>query len=178
MRNLIDTLDVWLRALQCVRRMSIASYLLLPLVLLSATGCSSMKDWVMPQGVKLDWVSIVMSVAPGANRDYPLAIDLVIVSDETLAQRISNMTSREWFAARESLRKTYPETLEFDSLEIAPGESLTQPGKRWSGRRVAAALVFADYFSDGNHLARLESLKGRLRIEFGATDFSVTASEK
>ena len=53
MRNLIDTLGVWLRALQGVRRMSIASYLLLPLVLLSATGCSSMKDWVLPQGVKL-----------------------------------------------------------------------------------------------------------------------------
>ncbi len=182
MRNCIVTSGVWLRvwllALQGARRMSVARYLLLPMVLLCASGCSSMKDWMMPQGVKLDWTSVAMSVAPGANRDFPLAIDLVFVSDETLAQRLTNMTSREWFAVRESLRKTYPETLEFESLEIAPGESLTQSGKRWSGRRVAAALVFADYFSEGNHLARLESLKGRLHVEFGATDFSVTASEK
>lgn len=153
-------------------------YFVLPLFLLSAWGCSSMKTWVMPQGVKLDWESITLRVVAGANRDFPLAIDMVTVSDEALAQRLSSMSAREWFAARDSLRKANPETLAYESLEIAPGESVTQAGKRWSGQRVIAALVFADYFADGQHLARLESLKGRLQLEFGVNDFSVYASEK
>lgn len=174
----IVTLAAWLHALKNIFQIRQALYLLLPLVFLSTSGCSSMKNWVVPQGSKLHWESLSMHVVAGANRDFPLAIDVVMVSDEALAQRLSTMSSREWFAARESLRKTNPETLDFDSLEIAPGESLMQSGKRWSGRRVFAALVFADYFAEGLHLARLESLKGRLHLEFGVTDFSVTASEK
>lgn len=159
-------------------RVRTVSACLLSLLLISAAGCSAMKNWVMPQGVKLDWDVVSMQVIDGANRDFPLAIDVVMVSDDALAQRLSSMSARDWFAARDSLRKAYPDTLEFDSLELAPGESITQPGKRWSGRRVSAALLFADYFADGPHLARLESLKGRLYIEFGATDFSVSATEK
>lgn len=178
MSKLIVTFTAWLHVMKKSCAIRSTSYLLLPLVLLSASGCSSMKNWVAPQGAKLEWESISMQVVAGANRDFPLAIDVVMVGDEALAQRLSGMSSREWFAARDSLRKTNPETLEFDSVEIAPGESLKQSGKRWSGRRVFAALVFADYFADGNHVARLESLKGRLHMEFGVTDISVYASEK
>ncbi len=43
--------------------------LLLMLVMLMLTGCSTVKDYVMPSGVKLDWESVTLSVAAGANRD-------------------------------------------------------------------------------------------------------------
>ncbi|MFM7760471.1 MAG: hypothetical protein ACKO6R_06360, partial [Burkholderiaceae bacterium] len=48
----------------------------------SLAACSTVKDFVMTSGVKLDWESLSLSVAAGANNDYPLAIDVVLVSDE------------------------------------------------------------------------------------------------
>jgi type VI secretion system protein len=151
---------------------------LLMLVLLALTACSTVKDYVMPSGVKLDWESVTLSIAAGANRDYPIAVDVVLVSDEALAQRLLGMSARDWFSARSGLRKTYPDVLSVDSLELAPGESLTLPGKRWSGRRVAAALVFADYLVAGPHLARIDSLRGRVQLAFGANEFTVYSLEK
>ena len=152
--------------------------LLLMFVMLMLTGCSTVKDYVMPSGVKLDWESVTLSVAAGANRDYPLAIDVVLVNDEALEKRLLAMSARDWFSARNSLRKTYPDVLSVDSLELAPGESLTLPGKRWSGRRVAAALVFADYLVAGPHLARIDSLRGRVQLAFGANEFTAYRLEK
>ena len=152
--------------------------ILVMIVMLTLSGCSTVKDYVMPAGVKLDWESVAVSVDAGANRDYPLAIDVVLVSDEALAQRLLGMNARDWFSGRNSLRKTYPDVLSIDSLELAPGESLTLPGKRWSGRRVAAALVFADYLVAGPHLARIDSLRGRVQLAFGANEFTVYSLEK
>ena len=152
--------------------------MLVMIVMLTLSGCSSVKDYVMPAGVKLDWESVTVSVAAGANRDYPLAIDVVLVNDEALEKRLLAMSAREWFSARNGLRKTYPDALSVDSLELAPGESLTLPGKRWSGRRVTAALVFADYLVAGPHLARIDSLRGRVQLAFGANEFTAYSLEK
>lgn len=147
-------------------------------MLLTVSACSTVKDFVMPAGVKLDWESVTLSVAAGANRDYPLAIDIVLVSDDVLAQKLVGMNARDWFSARNGLRKTYPEALSVDSFELVPGESLSVPAKRWSGRRVAAALVFADFLVAGPHLARVESLRGRVLLDFGATTFTAYSLEK
>ena len=152
--------------------------MLVIIVMLTLSGCSTVKDYVMPAGVKLDWESVAVSVDAGANRDYPLAIDVVLVSDEALEKRLLAMSARDWFSTRNGLRKTYPDVLSVESVEMAPGESLTLPGKRWTGRRVAAALVFADYMVAGPHLARIESLRGRVQLAFGANEFTAYSLEK
>ncbi len=161
-----------LRLLPCACVLSIAC------ALLSLSGCSSVSALVFPPGVKLDWESVSLYIDPAANRDFPLAVDVVLVSDEALARKLAGMKSQEWFAARDGLRKSHPGELEFDSVELAPGDALTLPGKRYSGKRVFAALAFADYLSSGEHRVRLETLKGRISMEFGATDFSASASDK
>lgn len=141
-------------------------------------GCSTVSGMLFPPGVKPDWDSLSLYVDPAANRDFPLAVDLVLVSDEALAKRVAAMKAADWFAARDGLRKTARDDLAVESMELAPGAALTLPGKRFSGRRVFAALLFADYFTAGEHSARLEGLKGKIGIEFGATDFEVHAAEK
>lgn len=141
-------------------------------------GCSTMNNYLFPPGVKLDWDALSLYVDPEANRDFPLAVDVVLVSDEALAKRVSAMKAADWFAARDGLRKMNRDTLQVESAELAPGAMLSLPGKRFAGRRVFAALVFADYFSSGEHSARLDNLQGKIAIEFGATDFSVHAAEK
>ena len=141
-------------------------------------ACSTVKDFVMPSGVKLDWESVSLSVAAGANNDYPLAIDVVLVTDEALAQKLMGMTARDWFNARNGMRKAYPDAISIDSFELAPGESIKLSDKRWSGRRVAAALVFADYLVAGPHLARVDALRGRVQLDFGASEFTAYSLEK
>jgi len=144
----------------------------------SLAACSTVKDFVMSPGVKLDWDSLSLSVAAGANNDYPLAIDVVLVSDEALAQKLMGMTARDWFNARNGMRKAYPDLISIDSFELAPGESIKLSDKRWSGRRVAAALVFADYLVAGPHLARIDALRGRVQLDFGASEFTAYSLEK
>ncbi len=157
--------------------MKFARYGWLCIALLLA-GCSSVNGLLFPPGVKIDWDALSLYIDPAANRDFPLAVDLVLVSDEALAKRVAAMKASDWFAARDGLRKTARDDLAVDSMELAPGATLTLPGKRFSGRRVFAALLFADYFAAGEHSARLESLKGKIAVEFGATDFAVYAAEK
>lgn len=142
------------------------------------SGCSTVNGLLFPPGVKLDWEALSLYVDPVANRDFPLAVDLVLVSDETLAKRVSAMKASDWFAARDGLRKTHRDDLAIVSMELAPGDTREQPVRQLSGRRVFAAMVFADYFASGEHSARLESLTGKIAIEFGATDFMVHAAEK
>lgn len=154
---------------------------LLPCVALLLAGCSAMSTvngYLFPPGVKPDWDSLSLYIDPAANRDFPMAVDIVLVSDEAMAKRIAAMKAADWFAARDGLRKMPAGELDIVSMELPPGESLTLPGKRFAGRRVFAALVFADYFSAGEHSARLETLTGKIAIEFGATDFSVHAKSK
>ncbi len=169
-----------IRFLQALRARlrTAAAALALAGVLLPLAGCSSMKEMVFPPGVKLDWDSVSLYIDPAANRDFPVAVDVVLVSDEALARKLAVMKSQEWFGSRDGLRKAHPGELEVDSVELAPGDALTLPGKRYSGKRVFAALAFADYLTSGEHRVRLDSLKGRISMEFGATDFSASASDK
>ncbi|MCM0043389.1 MAG: hypothetical protein NBV65_02025 [Burkholderiaceae bacterium] len=150
----------------------------LALLLASCSTVSSVNSFLFPPGVKPDWDSLSLYVDPAANRDFPMAVDIVLVSDEALAKRIAAMKAADWFAARDGLRKMPGGELDIVSVELPPGESLTLPGKRFSGRRVFAALAFADYFSGGEQSARLETLTGKISIEFGAADFTVHAKGK
>ena len=153
--------------------------MLLALIAAQLLGaCSSMQSLIFPPGVKLSWDQVALHIDPAANRDFPVAVDIVLVMDESLARKVSGLKASEWFAARDGLRKLHPGELEIESAELAPGEMLTLPGKRFDGKRVFAAFAFADYFSNGEHRARLDSFKGKIILEFGATDFSVSASEK
>lgn len=148
------------------------------LLLLLLSGCSTVNGYLFPPGVKLDWDSVSLYADPAANRDFPLLVDVVTVTDENLAKKIGAMKAADWFAARDGLRKVHPGAVEVASVELAPGGAVTLPRSRFTRERVFAALAFADYFSAGEHSARLEAMKGRIAIEFGATEFSVAAAEK
>ncbi len=141
-------------------------------------GCTTVKGYLFPPGVKLDWDSLSLYVDPAANRDFPLAVDLVFVGDPALAKRVAVMKAQDWFGARDALRNANRDALQVVSLELAPGDSLMLPEKRLPDERLFAALVFADYFAPGEHSARLEQLTGKIAIEFGATELSVHATEK
>ena len=148
------------------------------MLLLCLGGCSMVKKTLFPPGVKLDWDLVSLTTAASSNRDFPVAVDIVLVMDEALARKISNMKAADWFASRAGLIKANPGDLDIESLELVPGATITLPGKRFSEKRVFLAVIVADYLTAGEHNVRVDTFKGKLSIELGATDFSVSASEK
>ena len=151
---------------------------MLMLLSLSLSGCSTVKNSLFPPGAKPDWNQISLTTTADSNRDFPVAVDIVLVMDEVLVRKISTMKASDWFASRAGLIKANPGDLDIESLELVPGATVTLPGKRFSERRVFLAVIMADYFTAGEHNVRVDTFKGKLRVELGATDFSVSASEK
>ncbi|MEO0315511.1 MAG: hypothetical protein RI928_1967 [Pseudomonadota bacterium] len=159
-------------------RAASSRWLALLLLMLSLGSCSTVKDTLFPPGVKPEWSQVSLTTIEGSNRDFPVAVDIVLVMDEALARKISTMKAADWFASRSGLIKANPGDLDIESLELVPGATITLPGKRFSEKRVFLAVIMADYFTSGEHNVRVDTFKGKLSVELGATDFSVSASEK
>ena len=130
------------------------------------------KELVFPSGEKLRWDQVSMGVGEQANKNFPVAVDIVLIFEEELVPRVSKLTANDWFKSKNYVLKTFPLDLAVNSWELAPGDSLQIPSSFFGKERVFAVMAFADYFSDGEHRVRIDHLKGGVILEFGVDDFS------
>lgn len=116
---------------------------------------------------------IAISVAPGANENAPIALDLVYVSDRPpLATALAELTAAEWFERRAQFKRDWPRDLEVRSWEVVPGQIL--PEERLPSPEVSSeALFFALYQAPGVHRARLAE-GGRVTVRLLADEMQVT----
>ena|SRR6476661_2636130 len=118
-------------------------------------------------------VAVRLDADPKINQDSPVPVELVVVYDKDLLAKLAGMTARDWFQNREQTRKDHPGEDDFVSIawEIVPGQSMPPQTLSFaSGAR--GGLVFADYFSDGAHRARVDPHQN-LRIHLQAEDVAV-----
>ncbi len=118
-------------------------------------------------------VAVRLDADPKINQDSPVPVELVVVYDKDLLAKLGGMTARDWFQNREQTRKDHPGEDDFVSIawEIVPGQSMPPQTLSFaSGAR--GGLVFADYFSDGAHRARVDPHQN-LRIHLQAEDVAV-----
>ena len=101
-----------------------------------------------------------------------LAVDIVLIFNEGLVTKVSELTSSDWFKSKNYILKTFPQDLAVKSWELAPGDSLQIPSSFFGTERVFSVMAFADYFSDGEHRVRIDQLRGGVILEFGIEDFS------
>ncbi|MSP87371.1 MAG: hypothetical protein EXQ92_00960 [Alphaproteobacteria bacterium] len=135
---------------------------------LSACGLGTWSGLV--NEVKLDSVTFV--TAPNANDNSPVAIDLVIAYDPMLLAELIKLPARQWFERREQFRRDYPETIQIESWELTPGQTLS--GRPIDVRRQSTgAVVFANYRSPGEHRVRVGKEK-TLVITLLAKTFTAT----
>ncbi|MBK1662226.1 type VI secretion protein [Paracraurococcus ruber] len=115
---------------------------------------------------------IAIAVAPGANDNTPIALDLVHVSDRPpLAGEIGALAAADWFERRSQYQRDWARDLEVRSWEVVPGQVL--PEERLPAPRVSSdAFVFALYRRPGAHRTRLAS-GGRLLVRLGAEEMQV-----
>ncbi|MBP2312798.1 hypothetical protein [Azospirillum soli] len=118
--------------------------------------------------------TVEIEVAPNANADNALAVDLVFVHENTLLPSFTEMPSANWFKNREQLKLANPTGIEVHSFEVIPGQK--GPRFKVEGRANDAlgAFVFAGYDTPGPHRARIDGIP-TVVLRLGEKDFAVAA---
>lgn len=118
-------------------------------------------------------VSVQVAAEPAINQDSPVPVELVVVFDKDLLAQLAGMTAHEWFQKRDQVHKDHPgeDDLITKSWEVVPGQTLSEESLSF-GSGARGGLVFADYFSDGAHRARVDPHQN-LKIRLLADDVAV-----
>jgi type VI secretion system protein len=125
-------------------------------------------------GEKAKWSEVTLDASDDVNNNSPVAVDIVLVSDEAMLARIAELPASKWFAGREDLARTFPKALRYKSWEIVPGFRIEVNGETFAGPRVAGAFVFANYRDPGAHRVRIERFSGRMVVQLNANNLIVT----
>ena len=142
------------------------------LLLVELAACGSL----FPKGTRVDWSELTLSAASNANQNSPVAVDVVMVLDEAMLARVTELTAAKWFGARADLQKTFPRSLSYLSWELVPGQTIRVPASAIGSPRVAAVLVFANYTTPGANRVRVEDLKGAVIARFDIQSFDVSTT--
>lgn len=127
-----------------------------------------------PKAVKPDWKKLQVVTAGDANNNSPLAIDVVLITDRALVDGVSALTAAQYFAARDDMRRSQPDALVVQSLELAPGQTFDIDPKPFRAKKGWAALMFANYGTPGAHRFRLQLDSSGYMANFNAQDALLT----
>jgi len=124
-------------------------------------------------GEKASWSQVTLTASDDMNNNSPLAVDVVLVSDDAMLARLAELPASKWFAGRADLLSTFPKSLRYRSWELVPGQRVDLSDDAFSGPRVVAAFVFANYPDPGAHRVRIQKFNGRLVVQLDSNSFSV-----
>ncbi|HVF68433.1 MAG TPA: hypothetical protein VM914_12255 [Pyrinomonadaceae bacterium] len=156
-----------------------ACVLLTPLLL---TGCPKKPKVItsrLPGGPKDSKLDLRVHVSERANGDNPVALDVLLVTDKELLKALEKMSASDWFAKREQIILDHPkeEQLVVTRLEVVPGQ-VVAPSLLVVKPEVRAGVVFANYFSPGEHRAVLDPRAKNVQINLEETKLEVVARKK
>jgi len=119
-------------------------------------------------------------IVPAANSNQPVAVDLLLVGDKALLKKLAALSAADWFDQRAQFLRDYPDEkdLHVYQHEWVPGQSIpcmNVPGVAGSLPIVSkskAVLVFANYFTKGDHRAQIKKAQS-LVIHLMEDDFQI-----
>ncbi|HEX9983242.1 MAG TPA: hypothetical protein VGF69_08260 [Thermoanaerobaculia bacterium] len=114
---------------------------------------------------------VEVRVAPDANHDSPVAVDLLVVYDKKLLDKLLATPSAEWFAKRDQFLKDYPKQLVVEAREWVPGQAV-EPLTLTYRPGAVMVVVFADYGTAGDHRAAVDPQQ-LFRLVLGERDLAV-----
>jgi type VI secretion system protein len=148
--------------------------LFLALVLLGAiASCSHAKKVVNLATLKPSPLDLYIAIAPDANGNSPVALDVALIKDKNFWKTAQAMPAKDWFAQRNDLQRRYRQKLDVYSWEWVPGQAIA-PITIKVPRRFCGAMVFANYPSPGTHSAPIP-LGGNVTISLQQDDFVMEA---
>ncbi len=126
---------------------------------LALGGCGT-TDYLFPS---TETALVRVQAAGDANMGFPVALDIVVVSDETAAPILSALSARDWFTGKTQYLADYQGKMDVTAYEVVPGQSVPDVelsrGQRASAK---AVLVFANYVTNGVHRARIDTIQRAL----------------
>jgi hypothetical protein len=149
---------------------------ILGVLLAGLTGCGGNKlSTNVPgaQGHAAKNFSMQVNVADGANQNYPIAMDLVTISDKKVIPEVGKLSSRDWFERRNQILRDTGGRVSVASWEWVPGQH-AGPIAVAIAPKTRVAYVFAKYLNGGSHRA-LVDVKHPVVINLGPEDFSIQA---
>ncbi len=95
-------------------------------------------------------------ITPTANQNQPVAVDVLLVRNKDLIKQLMALSAADWFEKRAQFTRDYPgaNDLVVYHREWVPGQII--PCSNLPLRPMPrATILFANYFSKGDHRARL-----------------------
>jgi len=136
------------------------------LVLLSLLGCSANSaSWFGGS------TTVTVTIDPGINQNLPIAVEVVIVYDATLLDKLAATSASGWFDHREQFRRDYPEGFISLYREWVPGQDVDSQEISFStGAR--GGLVYADYQTNQENRVRFDPHQD-IKIHLSESTFTV-----
>ncbi len=106
------------------------------------------------------------------NGGYPLALDIVAVTDATVLSTLAGLRANEWFAARADFQRQHQGKLTVLSWELVPGQKFSDVKMAPKASTVAGVIVYADYFGERSYRASVKNQK-KIVIRLRRDDFEV-----
>lgn len=103
--------------------------------------------------------TVQLSAVEGANRDFPIAVDLVLVNNRALLEALQTVSARDWFARKQQFSNDFPNGFTVVHWELVPGQVLPPTELPSGTSNVLAGIIFANYFADGEHRARVDRIE-------------------
>jgi type VI secretion system protein len=135
------------------------------------SGCSKVKGIANRATLRPNPVDLNVNIDPTANKNSPVALDIVLIKDKNFWKAAPAMSAKDWFAQKRDLQRRYGKKLQVNSWEWVPGQPIapiTVKVPRW----LSGAMVFANYPSPGTHSAPLP-LGGKVSISLQTDDFTM-----
>ncbi len=128
-----------------------APWILIPLVLL-ASACG------LPNRVRSMFggqLPFQVTISPDANEDSPLAVELIVVYEDKIVDKLLEKKAREWFAGRDQFLRDYADDVDSWKWEWIPGQEV-RPIELTYGIGAKRVVLFADYLTPGDHRATID----------------------
>jgi len=142
---------------------------------LLVAGCSNlfkMESWknLLVSAVTLQSVSILAD--RDVNGGYPLALDIVTVTDVTVLGSLAGLRASEWFAAKADFQRQHQGKLTVLSWELVPGQHFLDVKIAPEARTVVGVMVYADYLGERSYRASVQNQK-KIVLRLRRDDFDV-----
>lgn len=126
------------------------------------SGCGSfisVGDWFsnFQSNKKLQNISIFSDA--DANEGYPVAVDVVFVSDQKVLDFLSGLRSAEWFLNKSDYMRNNPKLLTIFAWEIVPGQKFYNVDVSTPSLSAIGVFIFANFDGSKNYRMLIQGEK-------------------
>lgn len=116
-----------------------------------------------------------VTVAPDANENSAVAVDLVVVYDTKVLDQLMKLRASEWFARKQQFLNDFSNEVTVRGWEWVPSQAVDEQSIAYrSGAR--KVVLFADYHTEGDHRASVDPQQS-FHLVLGPLDMTLEVAQ-